>query len=75
MRAVREPTDEATETVTAARKTLEQFPMPAALKAVLRLRGVCIEPDVRAPIRELEPSELAALRPAVEPYLTAGARQ
>jgi dihydrodipicolinate synthase/N-acetylneuraminate lyase len=74
VRAVREPSEEAAEAVGAARKTIEQFPMPAALKAVLRLRGVTIEPDVRAPLRELEPAELAALRTAVEPYLAAGAR-
>ena len=74
VRTVREPSEEASEAVSTARRTLEQFPMPAALKATLRLRDVCLEPDVRAPIRELEPGELAALRTAVEPYLTAGAR-
>ena len=43
----------------AHRAFLEQFPFQAALKTVIRLRGVPLREDVRAPLRGLTPEERA----------------
>jgi dihydrodipicolinate synthase/N-acetylneuraminate lyase len=43
------------------RATIERFPRHAALKHVLRMRGVHIEEDVRRPLRGLSPDESAEL--------------
>jgi dihydrodipicolinate synthase/N-acetylneuraminate lyase len=52
-RLVREPSGEAGE----LRAALERFPLHAALKTVVALRGVQLRPDVRAPLRLLHPHE------------------
>src|SRR4051794_14783107 len=39
------------------RSQVERFPRHAALKEIVRARGVPIEPDVRAPLRGLTPAE------------------
>lgn len=39
------------------RAALERFPFQSAAKTVLGLRGVPVRPDVRAPLRTLEPEE------------------
>ena len=51
------------------RAILEPFPRHAALKAVVRARGVPLQEDVRGPLRGLTDSERAALLEAVEPFL------
>ena len=39
------------------RAVLERFPFQSALKTVLGLRGLPVRPDVRAPLRTLDPEE------------------
>jgi dihydrodipicolinate synthase/N-acetylneuraminate lyase len=51
--AVREQSDE----LQSLRETIERFPRHAALKHVVRRRGVPMQPDVRAPLRRLTPEE------------------
>jgi dihydrodipicolinate synthase/N-acetylneuraminate lyase len=55
--AVRTRSAEATQRVGELRATIEQFPRHAALKHVLRARGVAINGDVRAPLRGLTDEE------------------
>jgi dihydrodipicolinate synthase/N-acetylneuraminate lyase len=43
------------------RAALERFPFQSALKTVLRLRGLPVRPDVRAPLRTLTRAERAEL--------------
>jgi dihydrodipicolinate synthase/N-acetylneuraminate lyase len=43
------------------RAAVERFPRHAALKAIVRARGVPIEEDVRAPLRGLTQAERAEL--------------
>ncbi len=43
----------------------------AAAKHVLGLRGVDVQPDMRAPLRPLDPAEASALEVAVAPFLSA----
>ena len=49
---------EARDHVTTLRRLLEPLPFQAALKAILRARGVPVRPDVRAPLRTLTDDEL-----------------
>ena len=51
--AVRERSDE----LAPLRESIERFPRHAALKHVVRRRGVPLQPDVRAPLRPLTPDE------------------
>lgn len=65
---VHAPTAKAAAAVGALRAQIERFPRHAALKAVLRLRGVRVTEDVRAPLRGLtiaERAQLAAVADAV----------
>jgi dihydrodipicolinate synthase/N-acetylneuraminate lyase len=67
LEAVRTGSAEATARVGELRVAIEGFPRHAALKHVLRTRGVAIEPDVREPLRGLtneERSQLDELLPA-----------
>jgi dihydrodipicolinate synthase/N-acetylneuraminate lyase len=64
-RAVRERSDE----LSALRETVEAFPRHAALKLVAARRGVPMQPDVRAPLRQLGGPEQAALFDALAPWL------
>jgi dihydrodipicolinate synthase/N-acetylneuraminate lyase len=64
-------TPEATAAASAARKVLERFPMPSALKVVCALRGVPIAADVRAPLRPLDADERGELEHAVRGLLEA----
>jgi len=67
LEAVRTGGVEATQRVGELRTAIEQFPRHAALKHVLRLRGVAITGDVRKPLRQLtagEQSKLEELLPA-----------
>ena len=67
--AVASGTPEATDRARTARVALERFPMPAALKVVLGLRGVPITADVRAPLRTLDATERSELELAVRGLL------
>jgi dihydrodipicolinate synthase/N-acetylneuraminate lyase len=60
-RAVRERSDDLSE----LRQAVERFPRHAALKHVVGRRGVPMEPDVRAPLRQLTASETRELEAAV----------
>jgi len=63
--AVRERSDR----LVALREVVERFPRHAALKHVVRGRGVPLCEDVRAPLRGLTAAEAAALDEAVRPWL------
>lgn len=73
--AVRERSPQMTQVVAGLRSTVQAFPMPAALKAVLRRHGVAIGEGVRGPLRPLNDSERSALFAALdqleEPHGTA----
>ncbi len=61
LEAVRSRSAEATARVGELRAAIEGFPRHAALKHVLRTRGVAINPDVRAPLRGLTDAERGRL--------------
>ena len=65
---VRDRTPDAQEEATALRASLQRFPFHAAAKAALALRGVPIEPEVRAPLRGLTDAERAAVARIVEEW-------
>jgi len=64
-RAVREQSDE----LSSLRETVERFPRHAALKRVVAHRDVAMPPEVRAPLRQLDRPEEAALFDALAPWL------
>jgi dihydrodipicolinate synthase/N-acetylneuraminate lyase len=64
--AVDAPTPDNVQRVTSLRHALSEFPFQAAVKAALRLRGVPIQPDVRAPLLPLSQEELRRLRTGLE---------
>src|SRR5689334_19835828 len=64
-RAVREQSDE----LSSLRETVERFPRHAALKLVVAHRGVPMPAEVRAPLRQLDGPEEAALFDALAPWL------
>jgi dihydrodipicolinate synthase/N-acetylneuraminate lyase len=51
------------------RAAIERFPRHAALKAVLRRRGLPLREDVRRPLRQLTDAERRDLLVTVEPFL------
>jgi dihydrodipicolinate synthase/N-acetylneuraminate lyase len=59
--AVREPSPETSARAGEVREMLDRFPRHAALKAVVRERGVPLREDVRAPLRGLGPDERTQL--------------
>lgn len=65
--------EEATSRVGELRAAIETFPRHAALKHVLRARGVAIEPDVRAPLRGLSDDERRRLDELLPAWLEAPA--
>ena len=67
---VREPTDERAAGLAELRATIERFPRHAALKHVLRRRGVPISADVRAPLRGLTDAERSELDELLPSWLT-----
>jgi dihydrodipicolinate synthase/N-acetylneuraminate lyase len=66
---VRSPSAERAERLGALRASVQRFPTPASFKHVLGLRGVPIRPDVRAPLRLLDPGEAAELEAEVAPFV------
>ena len=58
---VRDPTEAGAARLAALREHMESFPRHAALKRVAGWKGVPLRPDVRPPLRDLDPGEVAAL--------------
>ncbi len=58
---VREPTEAGAARLAELRAGVERFPRQAALKRVVASRGVPINPDVRAPLRDLTEAEAIEL--------------
>jgi dihydrodipicolinate synthase/N-acetylneuraminate lyase len=69
LEAVRSGGAEATQRVGELRAAIEGFPRHAALKHVLRTRGVAISPDVRLPLRGLTDRERQRLDEMVPSWL------
>jgi len=69
--AVRSRSPEATQRVGELRAAIDRFPRHAALKHVLRMRGVAIEGDVRPPLRGLTGEEQARLEELLPAWLEA----
>lgn len=69
---VRTPTAEGAAALGELRARIEAFPRHAATKRVLAARGVPIRPDVRAPLRDLEPEEAERLLASLADELVAG---
>jgi dihydrodipicolinate synthase/N-acetylneuraminate lyase len=69
--AVRSRSAEASIRVGELRAAIEGFPRHAALKHVLRVRGVAINADVRRPLRGLSADELARLDELLPTWLEA----
>jgi dihydrodipicolinate synthase/N-acetylneuraminate lyase len=59
---VRNPTKEGAANLESVRRNLQAFPFHAALKSILIAQGLPIHPDVRAPLRALDPNESQRLR-------------
>jgi dihydrodipicolinate synthase/N-acetylneuraminate lyase len=73
LEAVRSRRAEASGRVGELRAAIERFPRHAALKHVLRARGVAITGDVRLPLRGLTPGERAELDELLPEWLEATA--
>jgi len=69
--AVRSRSPEATQRVGELRAAIDRFPRHAALKHVLRTRGVAIQGDVRPPLRGLTGEERARLEELLPAWLEA----
>ncbi len=68
---VRNPTAEHHALVTALRRALSQRPFQASVKSALRMRGVPVRSDVRAPLRPLAPGAVRDLGRELEALLGA----
>ncbi|MFN8224060.1 MAG: dihydrodipicolinate synthase family protein [Gaiellales bacterium] len=60
-KVVEAPSAEGAAALAGIRARIERYPRHAAAKRVVAARGVPIRPDVRAPLRDLDPLELAEL--------------
>ena len=58
---VRNPTETGAAALAELRAGVERFPRQAAMKRVVAWHGVPLRPDVRAPLRDLEPAEAREL--------------
>ena len=65
---VHDPSPERGERVGALRASLQRLPFHAAAKTVLRLRGVSVQPAVRAPLRGLRDDERAEVERIVRDW-------
>lgn len=70
---VRDPTDDRAGLVDSLRTALSRHPFQASVKAALGLRGVAVQPDVRAPLRPLPREDGERLRTELERLLGTGA--
>lgn len=59
---VRNPTKDGAAHLDQVRREIQAFPFHAALKSILIAQGLPIHPDVRAPLRALDPDESQRLR-------------
>jgi dihydrodipicolinate synthase/N-acetylneuraminate lyase len=66
--AVRERSREATQRAGEVRRSIQSLPFHAALKTILRWRGVAMDASVRPPLRGLSPAEETALRVIAESH-------
>jgi len=66
---VRDPSEEAAETVRSLRTALERFPFVPAAKRALGMRGVPVREDVRGPLRTLTDEERAEVDRTVAEWL------
>jgi dihydrodipicolinate synthase/N-acetylneuraminate lyase len=66
---VRKPTPERAERLAELRTGIERLPRHAALKRVIKRRGVAIQEDVRAPLRNLTDTERGELDRFLEDWL------
>ena len=73
LEAVRSGSVEASQRVGELRAAIEGFPRHAALKHILRTRGVAIEEDVRRPLRGLTQDERARLDELLPAWLESAA--
>lgn len=71
---VRDPTDEQAAHVAALRASLPVHPFQASVKVALALRGVPVQPDVRAPLRPLRAAAAEDLRRRLEELAAVSAR-
>jgi dihydrodipicolinate synthase/N-acetylneuraminate lyase len=69
---VRDPTPDRSELVRSLRAALSESPFQASVKSALRLRGLPVHPDVRAPLRPLAPDAASRLRAELERLIGAG---
>jgi dihydrodipicolinate synthase/N-acetylneuraminate lyase len=69
---VRDASSQHHQLVVALREALSRHPFQASVKAALRLRGVAIAPDVRAPLRPLAAEAVASLQAELEGILGSG---
>ena len=67
-RLVADPSEESAAEVGRLRAAVQSFPFHAALKTVLRLRGVPVREDVRGPLRPLEAEERREIERIVEGF-------
>jgi dihydrodipicolinate synthase/N-acetylneuraminate lyase len=67
--AVREGTPERSERLARLRQAVQAYPMPAAVKAIARRKGVAVREDVRPPLRTLTDAEREGLFAAVDGVL------
>lgn len=67
---VSQPSEEAAARIGRVRAAVESFPFHAALKLVLRLRGLPVGEDVRPPLRTLDTDEKHDLTVLVEEFLS-----
>jgi dihydrodipicolinate synthase/N-acetylneuraminate lyase len=58
---VREPTEAGAARLAQLREQMESFPRHAALKRVIRWKGVPLRADVRPPLRDLDAAEIVSL--------------
>ncbi|MFN2581905.1 MAG: dihydrodipicolinate synthase family protein [Candidatus Dormibacteria bacterium] len=75
VRAVRTGTPEDSHTAGVMRAAIQRFPFHAALKRILRHRGIAIEPAVSAPLRDLDRDEVEELERLVPPLIERAVRE
>lgn len=71
---VREPTEEGAAALADLRAAVERFPRQAALKHVLRRKGVPIDASVRAPLRKLTADEVLELDAWLDIYASSSSQ-
>lgn len=70
---VKDPTPEHAQLVQSLRRALSRQPFQASVKAALGIRGIAVHPDVRAPLRALEPDAVQRLDEELQRLIGAAA--